>query len=261
MLEVKNLEFYYKKDKPVLRDVSFALDRGDILCLLGPNGTGKTTLLSCLLGLRRAKSGEILIDGAALSSLSAKQRSRLMAYVPQATALSFSYEVREVAMMGRVSHLRSGAAHSRKDWEIVDSALEKLEISHLASRRFPELSGGEKQMVLVARALVQQAEYLIMDEPTASLDYGNQIRVLRTIHMLAHEGYGILMTSHNPAHAFLACTKTLLMREGYVMRSGEPDATVTTESLTQLYATPVAVGEAQVFGRCCKTCIPLMEDK
>lgn len=259
MLEVKDLEFAYKKDKPILCGVSFALGPGDVLCLMGPNGTGKTTMLNCLLGLRKPESGKILLDGTDLSGISARKRSKLLAYVPQASALSFAYEVREAVMMGRVSHLNFGASHSRKDQEIVDAALKKLQISHLAKRNFLELSGGEKQMVLVARAMVQQAKYLLMDEPTASLDYGNQIRVLRTVHMLACEGYGILMTTHNPGHAFLACSKAMLMRDGSVVRSGDPDETVTTESLTQLYATPVAVGVTEVFGRCCKTCVPMME--
>ena len=259
MLEVKNLEFAYKKGKTILCGVSFSLGRGDILCLMGPNGTGKTTMLNCLLGLRRPRSGKIILDGTDLSGISARKRSKLLAYVPQASALSFAYEVREAVMMGRVSHLDLGASHSRKDLEIVDAALEKLQISHLAQRNFLELSGGEKQMVLVARAMVQQAQYLIMDEPTASLDYGNQIRVLRTVHMLAREGYGILMTTHNPGHAFLACSKAMLMRDGTVVRSGNPEETVTTESLTQLYATPVAVGITEVFGQSCKTCIPMME--
>lgn len=260
MLEIKNLEFYYKPDHPILKDVSFELDKGEVLCLLGPNGTGKTTLLNCLLGLRRQKKGGIILDGTDLSKLRIKERSKLMAYVPQSTGLSFSYEVWEVAMMGRVSHLNYGAGHSGTDREIVMDALEKLQISHLAHRHFPELSGGEKQMVLVARAMVQQAKYLIMDEPTASLDYGNQIRVLRAIRYLAEEGFGVLMTSHNPDHAFLACSRSLLMRDGYVICSGAPEETVTTETLSKLYATPVAVSTASAFGKEFRTCIPMMED-
>ena len=116
-------------------------------------------------------------------------------------------------------------------------------------------------MVLVARAMVQQAAYLIMDEPTANLDYGNQIRVLQAIRYLSEEEYGILMTSHNPDHAFLACSRTLLMRDGYVVCSGPPEETVTTETLTKLYATPVAVSPTEAFGRQFKACIPLMDSE
>ena len=259
MLQVKNLEFYYRPGRPVLHDVSFQLDKGEILCLLGPNGTGKTTLLNCLLGLRRQKRGTILLDGKDLSQLRIRERSKLMAYVPQSTGLAFSYEVWEVVMMGRVAHLNPGAAHTARDREIVMQALELLHVEHLANRRFPELSGGERQMVLVARAIVQQAKYLILDEPTANLDYSNQIRILRAIRSLAKEGYGVLMTSHYPDHAFLACSHTLLMRDGYVMCSGTPQETVTSESLTRLYGTPVAVSEAPVFDGMFKVCIPRME--
>ena len=259
MLEVKHLEFYYRAGRPVLHDVSFQLDQGEILCLLGPNGTGKTTLLNCLLGLRRQKGGTIVLDETDLSQLRIKERSKLMAYVPQSTGLAFSYEVQEVVMMGRVAHLAPGAAHTAKDREIVMQALELLHVDHLASRRFPELSGGERQMVLVARAIVQQAKYLILDEPTANLDYSNQIRILRAIRTLAREGYGVLMTSHYPDHAFLACSRALLMRDGYVMCSGTPEETVTGESLTRLYNTPVAVSQAQAFGKEFQVCIPLME--
>ncbi len=261
MLEIKNLEFSYRNGRPILRNVSFQLDKGEILCLLGPNGTGKTTLLNCLLGLRRQKGGSIILDGTDLSHLRIKERSKLMAYVPQSTGLAFSYEVWEVVMMGRVAHLRPGTSHRETDREIVADALKKLQISHLSNRRFPELSGGEKQMVLVARAMVQQAAYLIMDEPTANLDYGNQIRVLQAIRYLSEEGYGILMTSHNPDHAFLACSRTLLMRDGYVVCSGPPEETVTTETLTKLYATPVAVSPTEAFGRQFKACIPLMDSE
>ena len=259
MLQVKNLEFYYRPGRPVLHDVSFQLDKGETLCLLGPNGTGKTTLLNCLLGLRRQKRGTILLDGKDLSQLRIRERSKLMAYVPQSTGLAFSYEVWEVVMMGRVAHLNPGAAHTARDREIVMQALELLHVEHLANRRFPELSGGERQMVLVARAIVQQAKYLILDEPTANLDYSNQIRILRAIRSLAKEGYGVLMTSHYPDHAFLACSHTLLMRDGYVMCSGTPQETVTSESLPRRDGPPGADREAPAFDGMFKVCIPRME--
>lgn len=146
--------------------------------------------------------------------------------------------------MERVAHLAPGVSHRDSDREAVAAALERLELTHLAHRRFQELSGGERQMVLVARALAQQARYLVMDEPTASLDYGNQVKILHTIRHLAQAGYGILMTSHYPDHAFLAGTRAVLMRDGRVMAEGVPGEVVTTESLTALYDAPVEVAEA-----------------
>lgn len=259
MLEVNHLSFAYRKKQPVLKDVSFSLEPGQVLCMLGPNGTGKSTLIQCLLGLQRPQGGSIVLDGRDISRLSARAKARLMAYVPQASNLAFSYEVREVVLMGRVAHLRLGIAHTQSDQDTVSSALERLHILHLQNRRLQELSGGEKQMVLVARAMVQQADYLIMDEPTANLDYSNQIRILGVIRELAKQGYGILMTTHSPDHAFLTSSRALLMRDGLVMAEGVPDGTVTTESLTGLYDTPVVVSEAEAAGERVKVCIPLLD--
>lgn len=259
MLEVSHLSFSYRKRQQVLKDVSFSLEPGQILCMLGPNGTGKTTLLRCLLGLKKPEGGKVMLDGQDLAHLGSGPRAKLMAYVPQASDLAFSYEVREVVLMGRVAHLPLGAAHSLRDQDAVTECLERLQITELQNRRFQELSGGEKQMVLVARAMVQQAKYLIMDEPTANLDYSNQIRILRVIRDLARQGYGILMTSHYPDHAFLACSRALLMRDGVVLAEGTPEEVVTTESLTRLYGTPVAVSQADAAGTPVKVCVPLLE--
>lgn len=258
MLEIKNLQYWYKAERTVLRDVSFTVPSGDIVCLLGPNGTGKTTLLRCLLGLYTPKGGTVMLDGKDLNSLTNRERAKRMAYVPQSSALAFPYEVREVVLMGRVAHLSPGAAHRDTDREAVRGALERLKLTNLSRRRFQELSGGERQMVLVARALAQQSAYLVMDEPTASLDYGNQVRILNTIKHLADEGYGILMTSHYPDHTFLAGTRAVLLRDGTVMSEGTPDKVVTTESLTALYETPVEVSEAIAAHEKTKVCIPLL---
>lgn len=258
MLEVKNLQYWYKPERPVLRDVSFSVASGEIVCLLGPNGTGKTTLLRCLLGLYAPKSGSVVLDGQSLSALANRERAKRMAYVPQTSTLAFPYEVREVVLMGRVAHLTPGVSHRDSDREAV-AALERLELTPLAHRQFQELSGGERQMVLVARALAQQARCLVMDEPTASLDYGNQVKILHTIRHLAQAGYGILMTSHYPDHAFLAGTRAVLMRDGRVMAEGVPGEVVTTESLTALYDAPVEVAEAMAAHEKVKVCIPLLQ--
>lgn len=259
MLEIQKLQYWYKPGRPVLREISFSAGRGEIVCLLGPNGTGKTTLLRCLLGLSAPKGGAVFLDGQAVAALKPRDRARRMAYVPQSSQLAFPYEAREVVLMGRVAHMPPGAGHRASDREAAERALERLGITRLARRKFQELSGGERQMVLVARALAQQAGLLVMDEPTANLDYGNQVKILKTIQSLAGEGYGILMTSHYPDHAFLACTRAVLMRGGRVMAEGAPAKAVTTQSLTALYETPVEVAEALAAQKSCKVCIPLLE--
>lgn len=259
MLQVEHLEFWYRRNTPVLKDISLSVKKGDILCLLGPNGTGKTTLLRCILGLQHPKNGHICLNGEDLLQLSAKRRARHIAYVPQSSALSFPYCVRDVVLMGRLSHMATGAAHSAEDKRVVMDCLDKLQISHLADCSFQELSGGERQMVLVARGLAQQSSLLVMDEPTASLDYSNQIKILKTIRSLSSQGYTILMTTHFPDHAFLACTVAALMRGGYVAAYGPPDEVVTSESLSSLYQSKVCVTEADIGGKTAKVCMPLMD--
>ena len=259
MLCVEHLRFWYRPGRAVLEDVTFSQEGGEILCLLGPNGTGKTTLLRCLLGLSQPRGGCITLDGQRLDRLSHRARARLLAYVPQSTSLAFPYEAREVVLMGRVPHLAPGAAHRAADYQAVEEAMEQLQIGRLACRKFQELSGGERQMVLVARALAQQARYLVMDEPTANLDYANQVKILRVVRQLAQAGYGILMTSHYPDHAFLVCTKAVLLRDGRVMDWGDPRSVVTTGTLTQLYQTPVCVTAAPVEGEGeVPVCVPLL---
>ncbi|MEM1485089.1 ABC transporter ATP-binding protein [Oscillospiraceae bacterium PP1C4] len=260
MLEVSGISFFYKPERMILRDISFQADKGDTFCVLGPNGTGKTTLLRCLLGLSRMKTGQVLINGKSAASATFRQRAQMMAYVPQSTGITFPYEVREVVLMGRIAHLCAGGAPGARDRAAAREAMERLGILELEHALFQELSGGERQMVLVARALAQQSGILVMDEPTANLDYGNQVKMLRVIKSLSEQGYTILMTSHFPDHAFLACSKVVLMRDGSIIAQGTPEETVTSESLTSLYQTPVRVTQTDISmdGHAVKVCVPLM---
>lgn len=262
MICVEHLRFRYKNDAPVLEDVSFTLAAGESLCLLGPNGTGKTTLFRCLLSFHRPLGGRICIDDKNAAALSPKERARLIAYVPQASGLTFPYTVREAVLMGRVAHQRLGAAPSRADKRAAEAAMERLDVQRMAEHRFQELSGGERQLVLVARALAQDTCYLVLDEPTASLDYANQIRILQVIKALAKEGYAVLMTSHSPDQAFLAASRVLMLKDGRVFKDGPPETTVTSQSLSQLYGLDVCVTEvAARFAagpRLSSVCIPSM---
>ncbi|NLA87821.1 MAG: ABC transporter ATP-binding protein [Clostridiales bacterium] len=260
MLSIQGLCFYYHTDRIILEDITFELNDHEILCLLGPNGTGKTTLLRCILSLHKPKRGVIKLDGCDIMKINSKRRAELMAYVPQATTVAFPYKAEDIVLMGRVSHLGLGSQPGKKDRRLAVEAMERLDILHMRDYQFNEMSGGEKQMVLVARALAQQARILVMDEPTANLDYCNQVKMLQVIKNLAAQDYAILMTSHYPDHAFLACTKTILMRDGLIMAQGAPREVVTTENLSRLYATPVAVTEAYIGEKnlSTKVCIPLM---
>lgn len=261
-IEVQSLSFGFPGKSDLLQNISFSAKKGEVLCLLGPNGTGKTTLLRCLLGIFRTGSGSIMLGGRDAKTMSIKEKFRQMAYVPQHTVGSFSYTVFEMVFMGRNPHLDYFSHPAVTDAAITNKALDQLNIAHLAERFFDELSGGERQLVLIARALAQQAELLIMDEPTAALDYGNQVRILKLIQSLARAGYTIIMSSHYPSHAFLVANKVLLMQNGKLLDSGHPDKVVTAENLTRLYSTEIRVADIGLPGGNVqrKVCYPLMDD-
>ena len=241
MIRVEHLRFRYKSDAPVLEDVSFTLEAGESLCLLGPNGTGKTTLFRCLLSLHKPQGGQIYIYDKNAAALSPSERAKLIAYVPQVSGLTFPYTVREAVLMGRVAHQRLGTSPSKVDRLAAESAMERLDIGKMADHLFQELSGGERQLVLMARALAQNTRFLVLDEPTASLDYANQVRILQVIKALANDGYAVLMTSHSPDQAFLAANRVLLLKDGLVFADGSPQSTITSQTLSQLYGIDVCV--------------------
>lgn len=261
MLKVKNLSFHYNKGREILSDVSFEMNKNDVLCLLGSNGTGKTTLLRCLLALNKSNRGTIEINGKDITKEPPKKRAKYMAYVPQASNMAFPYLAKEIVLMGRIAHLGPGANPNSSDRKICKDVLENLGIDHLKEKVFNQMSGGERQMFLVARAMVQQAQILIMDEPTAALDYSNQVKILQVIKQLSEEGYSILMTSHYPDHAFLSCNKVMLMKEGKIIKMGKPEEVVTSQNLTRLYETSVYVTDVELCREdiTTKVCVPILK--
>ena len=234
-VEVKELNFSYKKSVPVLRDLSFSLPSGKFICLLGPNGVGKSTLFKCMLGLLRGYSGEIRIDGEDIRTLTQKQLARRVAYIPQSTAPVFNYTVSDVVLMGTTSLTSGFSSPGRREAAYVENALETLNIGHLRDRLFMNISGGERQLVLIARALAQQANILFMDEPTANLDYGNQVRVLEQVHRLSRQGYTVIQSTHNPEQAFLYADEVLAIQNGTVAAQGAPNAVMDAALISGLY--------------------------
>jgi iron complex transport system ATP-binding protein len=252
MLEVRALDFGFP-GRVVGRDVSFSLGPGEVMCVLGPNGGGKTTLFRTLLGLLASHGGNILLDGKPLSELSRREIARLSGYVPQGHSGYFAYTVREFVLMGRTAHLAAFAAPARRDREIAARALESLGISHVAEKPVTEISAGERQLVLVARALAQEPRLLVLDEPTASLDFGNQVRVLQQISALASAGMSILFSSHDPDHAFLTAHRAMLLGAGRAMALGAPAQVIRADTLERLYGVSVEVLPLQNGGY---TCVP-----
>jgi iron complex transport system ATP-binding protein len=255
MLAVESLAFGYPQ-RTVGRDVSFTLDAGEVMCVLGPNGSGKTTLLRTLLGLLPLREGKILFNGENLQSLPRRDVARIAGYVPQAHSPYFAYSVRDMVLMGRSAHLGTFSMPEAHDREVAARALESLGISHLADRPVTEISAGERQLALVARALAQEPRLLVMDEPTASLDFGNQVRVLERIAALAGGGISILFSTHDPDHAFLAAQRALLLAEGRVLALGTPREVIRADTLERLYHVAVQVVPLEGGGH---TCLPALK--
>lgn len=252
MLSVESLAFGFP-GRTIGRDVSFALGPGEVMCVLGPNGGGKTTLFRTLLGLLVPHAGTITLDAAPLQSLARAEIARRVGYVPQGHTGYFAFTVREFVLMGRTAHLGVFSVPGRKDREIAERSLESLGIAHLADKPVTEISGGERQLALVARALAQQPKLLVLDEPTASLDFGNQVRVLQRISALAGSGISILFSSHDPDHAFLCASRALLLAEGRVLEIGAPRAVIRADTLERMYGVSVKVID---LGGGAHTCLP-----
>ncbi|MGH3797804.1 MAG: ABC transporter ATP-binding protein [Pseudonocardiaceae bacterium] len=241
-------------------DVSLAVRESEVCCLLGPNGAGKTTLLRCLLGLLTPESGVIRVLGADATKLPARQLARLVAYVPQSTTTPFPFTALEIAVMGRTPHIGVTAAPSTADRSIALAQLEHLDIAHLAHRAFSLLSGGERQLTLLARALVQEAPVLILDEPTSALDYGNEVRFLDVVAELVRTGRAVLMTTHQPSHALTHADRAVLMRNGAIVADGPPEHVVTSELLSDLYGVRIHVAQVPLpggHGQTQRTCFPV----
>jgi iron complex transport system ATP-binding protein len=239
-LEARALGFGYP-GKPVGRNVSFSLGAGEVLCLLGPNGSGKTTLFKTLLGLLPAQAGEVLIDATPLRRLARAEVATRIAYVPQAHVAHFPYTVLDMVTMGRTAHLGPFARPGAHDHAAAFDALKTLGVADLADADYTRISGGQRQLALIARALAQAAPLIIMDEPTASLDFGNQALVLREIRMLAAQGYGIVLSTHDPDHAFACASAVALLHGGGLVATGSPSEVLSPARLEAVYGLPVAV--------------------
>ncbi|MGA9036188.1 MAG: ABC transporter ATP-binding protein [Pseudolabrys sp.] len=226
-------------DRTVGRGLDVALSTGEVLALLGPNGGGKTTLLKTLLGLLKPKAGEVWLGDKPLDNYSIRERARVVAYVPQVHISTFAFTVETVVLMGRTAHGSLFTRPSGQDRAVAHAALERFGIAALASRPYTMISGGERQLVLLARALAQEPQFIVLDEPTASLDFGNQGKVMREIRALAKSGHGVLFTTHDPNHALRAADRAYLLREGTRIADGPVATVLNREQLEALYRATV----------------------
>ena len=260
MLEVKNLHCGYGKKQHVeiVHGVSLSAGINEVVCIIGANGCGKTTLLKAMMGLLPATEGEINIQGKNIARMREAERARRFAYIPQAHIPPFPFSVADVVLLGRTPYINRLAQITEHDRVVAYRALELLGIIDLAEQAYTKLSGGQQQLILIARALTQEADILIMDEPTASLDFGNQQLVLSRIKALARMGKAVIMVTHDPDHALFCADRVAVMDKGEIIKDDTPAACINTEMLGRIYNADVLVMDVAVeLGRTERVCIPL----
>ncbi len=245
MLAVEGLRCSYG-DTEIVHDVSFEVRDGQFACIIGANGCGKTTTLKNVMGLIRPTGGSVLVNGKEVLSLDERDRARRFAYIPQAHTPPFPFSVADVVILGRTPYINTLTHENAQDRDIAYQAMETLGIEDLAHEVYTELSGGQQQLVLIARALAQQPDVLIMDEPTASLDFGNQQVVLSQMKNLVAGGMSVLMVTHDPNHAFYCADWVVAMQDGRVVQTGTPQEVVTTSMLERLYNAQVEVCRVRI---------------
>ena len=260
LLEVNDLRCGYGKRNTteIVHGVSFHVDAGEFVCIIGPNGCGKTTTLKSVMGLIPPLSGSVTVNGVEVHGMDEKTLARHFAYIPQAHTPPFPFIVSDVVMMGRTPYVNKLARVTEHDRVVAYHALDLLGIAHLADEQYTRLSGGQQQMVLIARALTQQSDILVMDEPTASLDFGNQQLVLSRMRLLSQMGKAVIMVTHDPDHALYCSDRVVVMEKGVIIKEGTPDECITTEVMRRIYDTDACVIEVEVEpGNFKKACIPL----
>jgi len=233
-IEIRDLNFSYG-DKEILHHINLQIEEGNLLCLLGPNGVGKSTLFRCILGLNTKYTGDIFVNATNIKEMRPEQLAKWIAYIPQSYTNVFSYSALDVVLMGTTARLGRFRSPGKKQMKIAYNALKQLGILHLRDRSVTKISGGEAQLVMIARAIAQQTKILIMDEPTSNLDFGNQTMVMKEIVKLAKQGYTIMLSTHNPEHVFLYANEVLVMESGKIKMIGKPKDVLTEKVLQEIY--------------------------
>ncbi len=243
MLEVRGIHFRHQRNESdILKGVDFRVQAGGMTTILGPNGSGKTTLFKCITGLWKQQRGEILFENKDISRISHAERAKIFAVVPQEHEPPFPYSVLDVVLMGRVSHVGLFSSPSKHDYLKAEEATEIVGINHLKDRPYTKISGGEKQLVLIARALAQESPILLLDEPTSHLDFRNQVIVLNKVKEIVRQrGLTVLMTLHDPNLAMLFSEKVVMLNDGHVVSNGSPQEVITEDNLKSVYKIDVSV--------------------
>ena len=256
-LKIENGSFYYKKNVSVFENINFEVNSGEILAILGPNGAGKTTMLRCITGMLRWKSGKSLLDEEDIASMAPRKLWSKVAYVPQAKSVSSAYTALEMVLLGRSSHLNVFQAPKQSDVDKAMEVLAFLGIEKLAHKKCSEVSGGELQMILIAKALASEPEVLILDEPESNLDFKNQLVVLDAMSNLAARGMACIFNTHYPAHALQRAQKSLILSKGGKYVFGDTLSVVTEENIRKAFGVDAVIGEIRVEGNMLKSVVPV----
>ncbi len=254
--EVKNASFSYKNDRKIFEDVNFSVDSGDIVAILGPNGAGKTTLLKCILGILKLESGEALLDGKDVRRMPERELFKRVSYVPQAKNTTAAYTVRDTVLIGLAAELSVFKSPGEAEEERVRKVLKELNIEHLIDKKCNKISGGELQMVLIARALISEPEVLILDEPESNLDFRNQLIVLDTLTKLSKRGIACIFNTHYPSHALQRANKAIILSEGHTV-CGDCESTITAEAIEKAFNVKATINEYSDGGNTIKTVVPI----
>ncbi len=254
ILEADEVSFHYDDDRLILDKVSLCIAPGEMLPLLGPNGAGKSTLLNCLVGALTPQEGKVLLADKDVRHLMPRDVAKVIAYVPQTSSPTYGYQVRNYIAMGRAPHKGMFQHPDDGDFALVDDAMARLGITHLAKKPYTQISGGERQLVNVCRPIVQQPRVILFDEPTSALDYGNQIKVLRMVKGLREQGYAIIMTTHNPDHPILLGGRVAILDRAGRLSCGSVEKLMTEERLSALYDVDLRVLRIDELGR--DACMP-----
>ncbi len=246
MFEVENITVGYGK-KQIVHNVNVQIRKGRIVCLLGPNGSGKTTLFKALLGMLPLTTGTIRLDGKAIDTYTSREFAKKVGYVPQLHNPTFPFTVVDIVCTGRIAHNPLFSGCSNEDCDIAEDMLDRMGIYKLKDKVYTEISGGERQMVLIARAMAQQPEFIIMDEPTAHLDYGNQIRTIERIGKLSNDKMGVIFTTHNPEHPLYCADDVIALKNGTIEGIGCPHTIISAGMIRQLYNIDVVIDRNRIY--------------
>lgn len=243
IIEIKNLSFQYEKNTPVLDQLSLCIEENTMNAILGANGSGKSTLLDCLVGVNKGYSGEIVIDKRLLETYTYRDFAKQVAYISQSTVINIDYSVRDFILFGRTPYLNIGQSLSKEDYEKCETHAKMLGIEYLLNKSITKISGGERQLCYICRALVQESKILIFDEPLSALDFGNQNKLLRIFSELIRSGKTIIFTTHNPNQVLDLNCNVIVMNEKHIVSIGKASEVITEDLLKKVYKDEVDVAK------------------